>query len=75
MRYALAGMIGPPIPSSRAIFANLIASITIPAEFALSSTSSQTSILYGMFAHCFPSILMNINLVFPKNGIKSEGPT
>ena len=47
IKYALAGLIGPPIFRSRAIFANRIASITIPAELALSSTSKRTSMLYG----------------------------
>ena len=75
MRYALAGTIGPPTPSSSAIFARRTASITMPAELALSSTSRRTSMLYGMLAHCRPSIRMNISFVFPRNGTKSDGPT
>src|SRR3989304_543000 len=60
IKYAQADITGPPMPLSRASLANLIASITIPAAFALSSTSSLTSILYGVFAHSLPSIPRNI---------------
>ena len=51
MRYADAGMIGPPMPRSSAIFAARTASMMMPAELG----ESQTSSLYSRFSGTSPN--------------------
>jgi len=58
MKYAEGLINTPEIPLSFASFIHLIASITTPAEFGASHTSSLTSTFIGEFPKPLPSILI-----------------
>ena len=62
MRYALGASSGPPMPLFSASFASRTASMTMPAEFGESHTSSFSSMLSGTSPKDEPSMRMYAHL-------------
>ena len=74
MKYALGPISGPATPRSSASFAHRSASITMPAEFGLSHTSSLSSTLSGTSPKAWPSSRICAHLRSSSHGTWSLGP-
>src|ERR687895_2859298 len=74
MKYELGAMRGPPTLRSSASLAHLTASMTTPAEFGESHTSSLSSMLMGISPNSRPSMRMYAHLRSLSHGTWSDGP-